>query len=86
MEQIGSGGRATKEEFRGTVARIRGALAHIEAVYPPMIASVQPFDRELAARLEACRAADRALYEHLSTKAEAPAGLVGRVVTMLLGR
>jgi len=78
----------TKDDFNATVARINQALAQHDAVYPQLIATVARFDKQLAAKVSACAAADAELAQYLKTKVESGEnrGLVATVVGLLLGR
>ena len=51
-----------------------------------MIEKVKAFDRTLAARIEACAAADRELLVYLRSKAEANEALPAAATLLLLGR
>lgn len=72
-----------KERFQATVDRIRSVADRSEQTYSALIAATQGFDRELAARLVACKQADEALFTHLASKGEQ---LPAPVVAALLGR
>ena len=75
----------SKEDFKATVTHLTAALAQIDAVYPPLIAQVEPFDKELAAKLRGAMNADADLLRYVQSKVEARQALPAGVMA-LLGR
>lgn len=77
-----------KQVFSDTVAKISYALNQHDVIYPQLIAAVAPFDKKLAALIEASAAADRQMFEYLRGKAEVPGPktFIDRIVGILTGR
>lgn len=76
----------TKSEFQLLVNTLTASLERIDSVYPEMIESAKPFDRELAGKIEAAMKADRELLQYIKSKAETRQALPPEVIIGLLGR
>ncbi len=74
-----------KQVFTETVSRITAALDQHDAVYPQLIAAIEPFDKKLAALVQASANADMQLLRYLQNKAERGdnPSLVDRIFGML---
>lgn len=77
---------ASKDEFKATVERMTAQLEAIDTVYPALIARVEPFDRELAAKIRASMNADAELLRYVRSKAEAREVLPAGVFALLGAR
>ena len=75
-----------KSQFQLLVSTLTVALERIDSVYPEMIESAKPFDRELARKIESAMVADRELLQYIKSKAESREQLPAEVVIGLLGR
>lgn len=75
-----------KTKFQHFIAALSSSLARIDDVYPGMIESARPFDRELAQKIEAAMVADRELLQYIKGKAENREQLPTEVVIALLCR
>lgn len=76
----------SKSTFQLLVSTLATSLERIDTVYPEMIESARPFDRELAAKIEAAMKADRELLQYIKGKAETRQALPAEVIIGLLGR
>lgn len=74
----------SKESFKAMVASMTASLARIDEVYPPIVEQLSAFDKELAARVSACAAADRELLTYLRSKAESGDRRMPALATLLL--
>jgi hypothetical protein len=85
---IVSSSASTKEDFNATVTRLNEALERHDAVYPSLISAVSGFDKQLAAKIAACAAADADLAQYLKSKVERGEnrGIMASIVSLLLSR